>query len=86
MSETNWPTSPTIGQMVDHMGESTSGFAQIFNGDTLILNNNEYLSFFCDPDLPFDRITTVTVTNTTDNNTVLDTFTASTTNFTIMPL
>ena len=58
-------------------GGSVSGFTQLFNGDTLTINNNEYLSFFCEPDLPINASTTVTITNTSDGNAVLDQFEAS---------
>jgi hypothetical protein len=58
-------------------GGSVSGFTQLFNGDTLTINNNEYLSFFCEPDLPINASTTVTITNTSDGNAVLDQFGAS---------
>lgn len=64
---------------------SAIGFTQVNNGDTFTINNNEYLSFFCEPDGPFDSSRGVTVINTTDNNTTLNIFFASISGFLLAP-
>ena len=48
------------------------GFVQYNSGDDIVLNNGEYLSFICEA-TGIGQSGTITVTNISDNNTVLDT-------------
>ena len=62
---------------------STSGWTSISSGTEFTVVNGDYVSFFCELDGPSVSIT-ITITNITDSNTVLDTFNATTS--TLAPL
>tara|TARA_R110000868_G_C10956550_1_gene768113 strand:- start:2818 stop:3261 length:444 start_codon:yes stop_codon:yes gene_type:complete len=52
-----------------------NSFTQIVTGGTIVVNNNNYLSFAVfDVDFPYAGNSTVTVRNVTDSNTILDTY------------
>jgi hypothetical protein len=60
-------------------GGSTSGWTSIASGTAFTVVNGDYVSFFCESDGVVGVSITITITNITDSNTVLDTFTATST-------
>lgn len=66
-------------QYIDE-GVVVSSFTKITPNGTLTVNNNDYVEFTVRPSLNYGGCmiaSTVTVTNTSDSNTILDTFSAS---------
>lgn len=58
---------------------SLTGYTLVSSGGTFIVNNNEYVEFLISETPAYTGLMstfTITVTNVTDSNTILDTFTA----------
>jgi hypothetical protein len=72
-------TDPGDYNDVSDSDPATQGFTSISDTGTFSVNDGEWVSFGVDDlDISGNYVDSVTVTNTTDNNTVLDTFNATT--------